>query len=68
MTLNNQLIKMKAEVGDKIACNNWLGRVFMNEFGLGICMDSSHEPRALCDGFFPEMRGLKIYRKVNDED
>lgn len=59
-TLNNQLIKLGAKPGDKVSCESWEGRVFMNEFGLGVSMMSSHDPGALCDGCFPEMSGLKL--------
>ena len=65
-TLNNQLIGLKAEVDDKVLGDGWTGLVFMNEFGLGVSMITSHDPRALCDGIFPPMRILRLIKKKGE--
>ncbi len=62
-TLNNQLIKMDAREGDEVLGDGWVGRVIMNEFGLGLMLRSSHEPQALCDGSFPAMSMLRLWKK-----
>ena len=62
-TLNNQLIKLGAKVGNKVLVDNWEGKVIMNEWGLGISMITSHDPRPLCDGIFPEINDLKLYHQ-----
>ena len=67
-TINNQLIKIGAKEGDLVLIQSWTGRVYMNEFGLGLEMMSSHEPSALCDGCFPAMAGLRLWNKSNKKE
>ena len=66
-TLNNQLIKMGLLPGDEVLGDSWIAVVIMNEFGLGLSLKSSHDPRALCDGSFPAMLNLKPYKQKNSK-
>lgn len=63
-TLNNQLILLGLRAGDRVMCDSWLGEVYLNEFGLGVSIVSSHDPSAICDGSFPPLPGLRPVAKA----
>ena len=62
-TLNNQLIQLGMHEGDEVLMGNCVARVILNEFGLGLSIKSSHQPRALCDGWFPEITSLRPWKR-----
>lgn len=61
-TLNNQLHLLGLKEGDQVICDSWIGRVYLNEFGLGVAIKSSHDPQAICDGSFPAFQGLRPWK------
>lgn len=63
-TLNTQLFRLGLKPGDKVQCASWIATVYINEFGLGLALDSSHDPQAICDGQFPALPGLQKWQAI----
>lgn len=64
-TLNNQLHELGLRPGDTVQCASWIGKVYQNEFGLGVSIHSSFDPHPICDGLFPAIPNLKAWTTTN---